>query len=60
VVVLELEPDADQAAVINEVKAVLKARDHSQHIDQVQVHSPFPVDIRHNAKIRRKELAAKL
>ena len=60
VVVLELEPDADQAAVINEVKAVLKARDHSQHIDQVRVHSPFPVDIRHNAKIRRKELAAKL
>lgn len=59
-VVLELEANADQESVIKEVKAVLKARPHSQHIDTVRVHSPFPVDIRHNAKIRRQELADKL
>ncbi len=30
---------------------------HTQHIDTFLIHPGFPVDIRHNAKIGREQLA---
>jgi len=52
VIVIEPEPGADIKALIDPVKAAV-AR---WGIERVEVRDKFPVDIRHNAKIRRTEL----
>ncbi|WP_280431939.1 fatty acid CoA ligase family protein [Nocardia brasiliensis] len=57
VLCIELKPDADGAAV----GAALRARgaefDLSRPIADFLIHPGFPVDIRHNAKIGREQLA---
>ncbi len=54
VVVIELEPGADQSSV----KALAEPLVQRFGIQRVEFSQSFPVDIRHNAKIRRHELAA--
>lgn len=56
VVVIEPEAGADQIGVAGEVAK----RVERFGIRRVEFDSGFPVDIRHNAKIRRHELAARL
>jgi len=57
VIVIEPEADVEQAAVEAAVRQVL-SRDGLEHeIRRVLFKDGFPVDIRHNAKIRRRELA---
>jgi acyl-CoA synthetase (AMP-forming)/AMP-acid ligase II len=60
VVCVELEPHAkrrDPASVRAELRERAKAHPHTAAIETFLVHEGFPVDIRHNAKIRREELA---
>lgn len=59
-VVLELEVGEDTHKVLALVKESLKERTLTQHIEKVIVRKSLPVDIRHNAKIRRLELAKSL
>lgn len=49
---------ADRAALIAEMRAAAGANRLTEQIDDFLVFSPFPVDIRHNAKIFREKLAA--
>jgi len=60
VVVLELEPTAISEQVIKEVKEELARRPMTKMITEVRVHKALPVDIRHNAKIKRGQLALAL
>ncbi len=55
-VVIELEPGADRDSVRDRVEDVAK----KFGISRVEFSKAFPVDIRHNAKIRRQDLAAEL
>ncbi|MEE4297278.1 MAG: fatty acid CoA ligase family protein [Wenzhouxiangella sp.] len=55
-VVIELEPGADR----DTVKALAEPVVQRFGIERVEFSQSFPVDIRHNAKIRRHELAAQL
>lgn len=60
VICVELEPSArrrSQAALLEELRARAKAHPHTASLDTFLVHPSFPVDIRHNAKIRREALA---
>jgi len=57
VIVVEPEPGADRAAVEQDVREVLSRHWLTREIRRVLFHKAFPVDIRHNAKIRRRELA---
>jgi acyl-CoA synthetase (AMP-forming)/AMP-acid ligase II len=58
VVCVELErPRADRAMLLAELRALARRHEVTRDIDTFLVHSGFPVDIRHNAKIRREELA---
>jgi olefin beta-lactone synthetase len=57
VIVVEPEKDADRAAVQVRVREVLDAREDTAVIKRILFHQAFPVDIRHNAKIRRPQLA---
>jgi acyl-CoA synthetase (AMP-forming)/AMP-acid ligase II len=56
VMVIELEPGADRDAV----KALAEPVVERFGIQRVEFSQAFPVDIRHNAKIRRHELAAQI
>jgi len=56
VIVIEPEPGAKLEALIDPVRASV-AR---WGIERVELRDKFPVDIRHNAKIRRSEIAAEL
>lgn len=59
VVCVELErARRDRATLLAELRALARAHPPTQGIDTFLVHRGFPVDIRHNAKIRREELAA--
>ncbi|HJT30759.1 MAG TPA: fatty acid CoA ligase family protein [Pirellulales bacterium] len=49
---------ADRAALVAEMRAAASAHRLTQQIDDFLLFSPFPVDIRHNAKIFREKLAA--
>ena len=60
VVVLELEAGADTERVVRAVKEELARRPLTEMITEVRVHKALPVDIRHNAKIKRGLLAAEL
>jgi len=58
VIVIEPEEGANHVAVEAEVREVLSRHWLSREIRRVLFHKGFPVDIRHNAKIRRQHLAA--
>jgi len=58
VIVIEPEENADRAAVESAVREVLARHWLTREIRRVEFKDDFPVDIRHNAKIRRRELAA--
>ncbi|MEE4304319.1 MAG: hypothetical protein V2J19_09190, partial [Wenzhouxiangella sp.] len=51
------EPDADRSAVEAAVREVLSRHWLTREIRRVLFKEGFPVDIRHNAKIRRQHLA---
>ncbi len=60
--VLCIEPAAERAprrraALIAEVRALAQRHPHTAGIRDVLIHRRFPVDIRHNAKIGREQLA---
>ena len=55
-VVIEAEPDADRAKVSQAVREIVQRFG----IERIEFSKAFPVDIRHNAKIRRHELAARI
>ncbi|HEY8430488.1 MAG TPA: fatty acid CoA ligase family protein, partial [Sandaracinaceae bacterium] len=58
VVCVELERGTrDRERVIRELRRLALAHEHTRSIETFLVHPGFPVDIRHNAKIRREELA---
>ncbi len=56
-VCLELEPDRTMPSHA-ELKALAEAYEATRGIDRFVQHPGFPVDIRHNAKIKREELGA--
>lgn len=62
VLCVELEKDGgaapDREALRRELLALGAAQRHTRAIAQVLFHPAFPVDIRHNAKIGREQLAA--
>jgi len=59
VICIELEPNNSktQAELKQSILAIGKAHNTTQNITTVLFHDAFPVDIRHNAKIGREELA---
>ncbi len=57
VIVIEPEKDAVRSDVELLVREVLDARKETAVIKRIEFHKSFPVDIRHNAKIRRPQLA---
>ena len=58
VIVVELEPGASASAALNvELLALATQHAHTADIRRVLYHPGFPVDIRHNAKINRGQLA---
>jgi acyl-CoA synthetase (AMP-forming)/AMP-acid ligase II len=60
VIVVELQKDddgADRRRLTAELLALGARREHTAGIRDVLYHSGFPVDVRHNAKIRREDLA---
>ena len=60
VICVELERGArrrDRARLLRELGERARAHEHTRAIETFLVHPGFPVDIRHNAKIRREELA---
>jgi acyl-coenzyme A synthetase/AMP-(fatty) acid ligase len=59
VVCVELERTRrDPDTLLAELRALARQHEVTRAIDTFLVHPGFPVDIRHNAKIRREELAA--
>ena len=60
VIVVELEPDARSAegALTEQLLAMGRSHPLTAAIDRVLFHPAFPVDVRHNAKIHRGELAS--
>jgi acyl-CoA synthetase (AMP-forming)/AMP-acid ligase II len=58
VIVIEPEPDADREGVEAAVREVLSRDWLTREIRRVLFKDDFPVDIRHNAKIRRQDLAS--
>ncbi len=58
VICIELERGVrERKELVNELRELAQAHDHTRVITTFLVHPGFPVDIRHNAKIRREELA---
>ncbi len=57
IIVVELESGADRAAVERDVLARAAANPVTEPIQRVLFHPAFPVDVRHNAKIKREILA---
>lgn len=57
-IVFETAGDSvDQAKLAKQLREVAQRFDHTRGINQFLPHSPFPVDVRHNAKINREQLA---
>lgn len=48
---------ADRTALIDDLRAVARSNRLTETIGDFLIYSPFPVDIRHNAKIFREKLA---
>jgi hypothetical protein len=63
VIVVELWPDhratsrADERQLLGELQDLGKKYSHTQAIRDLLIHPSLPVDIRHNAKIFREQLA---
>jgi len=60
VLCVELNPDVtapQHASVINDLKAIQHQYPHTAEICAFMIHPNFPVDVRHNAKIFREQLA---
>ncbi len=57
VIVIEAEGDINEEAVTEELLTLGASHAITQPIRRVLYHSSFPVDIRHNAKIGREQLA---
>jgi acyl-CoA synthetase (AMP-forming)/AMP-acid ligase II len=57
---VERAPDHDlgPAELTRELLDIAKQHEHTRRIETVLYHHSFPVDVRHNAKIFREELAA--
>jgi acyl-CoA synthetase (AMP-forming)/AMP-acid ligase II len=49
--------DMSDAQLFADLLAMARVHRHTQHIDTFLIHPGFPVDIRHNAKIGREQLA---
>jgi acyl-CoA synthetase (AMP-forming)/AMP-acid ligase II len=49
---------ADEAPLFNELRILARANPLTENIEHFLIHRSFPVDIRHNAKIFREQLAA--
>ena len=47
----------DRQALIGHMQQLARANSLTEHIRDFLIKSPFPVDIRHNAKIFREKLA---
>lgn len=58
VVIVEPERGKRDPGLVNRVRGRLQSFTETETIDSVLLHSSLPVDIRHNAKIRRPWLAA--
>ena len=60
VVCIELEKSERRKPriLVDELRALATAHDHTATLDIFLFHPRFPVDIRHNAKINREQLAA--
>ncbi|MEL6187842.1 MAG: fatty acid CoA ligase family protein, partial [Myxococcota bacterium] len=58
-IIVQLEPDAKKAPskVAVELLELGSAHPHTRDIRKVHFHPSFPVDVRHNAKIHREQLA---
>ena len=56
VIVIEPDPEANPADLVEHIRPIVKAHG----IDRIETRKTFPVDIRHNAKIRRQQIAASL
>ena len=56
---VELEPDASMnlTELRAEMGAIAQAHAHTRTVSEFHLHSAFPVDIRHNAKIGREKLS---
>ncbi|MCA9538358.1 MAG: AMP-binding protein [Myxococcales bacterium] len=50
-------PELSEAALVAELRALAERFPHTRRIDTFLTHPAFPVDIRHNAKIDRPQLA---
>jgi acyl-CoA synthetase (AMP-forming)/AMP-acid ligase II len=63
VIIVEPWPDrrpqskAEQTALLAELHGLAQAHPHTQPIQDFLIHPAMPVDIRHNAKIFREQLA---
>ena len=57
VLCVELEQGGDRARVVEALRELAQRHDHTRSIDAFLFHKRFPVDVRHNAKIFREELA---
>jgi len=59
ILVVELEPTAStpRKAIIEELLKIGASNPKTVHIQRFLFHAGFPVDVRHNAKIRRLDLA---
>lgn len=51
---------ADEAKLIEELRAIAAKQTHTARIERILLRERFPVDVRHNAKIRREDLAQQL
>ncbi|MFE7799129.1 fatty acid CoA ligase family protein [Nocardia sp. NPDC057440] len=58
VLCVETKPGADAASVASKLRALATESELTRDIAEFLVHPGFPVDIRHNAKIGREQLAA--
>jgi acyl-CoA synthetase (AMP-forming)/AMP-acid ligase II len=47
----------EQARLLEAMRKVASTVEHTRHIEHYLLRETFPVDVRHNAKIRREELA---
>ena len=48
----------DQDKLAEQLREVAQQFDHTRGIDRFLPYAPFPVDVRHNSKINREQLAA--
>ena len=60
VIIIELEPSVTRShgEIEEELRALGQGNDLTRSIERIEFHPAFPVDVRHNAKIHRGELAS--